>query len=96
MAVNWTVKIDVVHIKEKCVRVTGTRTDDSDPENPFTHSEEICVDTTNQTLAEIRGMVVARMRVKFQAQCTKQAQIDTILGDWESVLADALNAEEPL
>ena len=96
MAGPWTVQIDVVHIPEKCLRVMGTRTDDSDPENPFVHSEEISVDTANQTLAEIRDGLVSRMKVEFQAQRTKKEQVEALLGNWESALADALNAEEPI
>jgi predicted XRE-type DNA-binding protein len=96
MAGTWTVDIDVVHIPEKCIRVTGTRTNDADPENPFVHSEEISVDTSNQTLAEIRDDLVARMKLKFQAQRMKQEQVDTIIETWQSALADALNDEEPI
>ena len=96
MAATWTVHIDVLGLATQRIRVTATRTDDADPDNPFVHTTEGSTDTTVHTLPEIRDMLVAQCVAEYQAQAARQAHVDAVVTTYEAALAAALNAEEPL
>ena len=96
MAATWTVEIDVLDLPTKRIRVTATRTDDADPDNPFVHVTEGSTDTSAHTLGEIRDMLVAQCVAEYQAHVVKQAAVDPVIATYEAALTDALNAEEPL
>lgn len=41
-------------------------------------------------------MLVAQIVAEYQAQATKQSQVDAIVATYEAALVAALDAEEPL
>ena len=96
MAGTWTAHIDVLDLATKRVRVTATRTDDADPDNPFVHVTEGSTDTAQHTPPEIRDMLVAQCVAEYQARAARQAQVDAVVTTYKAALAAALNAEEPL
>ena len=96
MAATWTAEIDVLDLATKRIRVTATRTDDADPDNPFVHVTEGSTDTTVHTLIQIRDMLVAQCVAAYEAHAAKQTAVAAVVATYEAALTAALNAEEPL
>ena len=98
MAATWTAEIDVLDLPTKRIRVTATRTDDTDPENPvvFVHVTEGSTDTAEHTLPQIRDMLVAQCVAAYQARAAKETTVAAVVATYEAALTPALNAEEPL
>ena len=97
MAAIWTVSIEVTNVALKQCNVTMVRTDDADPENPFRYTTAGHVDTTcGLTLVQIRDRFRDQAVAAYQAWAAKQDAVAAIAATYESALATALNAEEPL
>ena len=96
MAATWTVEIDVLDLPTKRIRVTATRTDDADPDNPFVHVTEGSTDTSAHTLGEIRDMLVAQCVAAYEAHAAHTQAVAAVVDGYEAALTTALNAEEPL
>ena len=92
MAVTWEVDITPIDLERKEVRVSATRTDDTDPENVKieTHTVlSVIIDTTAQKLA-----VMDQIWEMHLADVVKQAQIAAIVDALEAQAVANLEARE--
>ena len=92
MAVTWKVDITPIDLERKEVRVSATRTDDTDPENVKieTHTVlSVIIDTTAQKLA-----VMDQIWEMHLADVAKQAQIAAIVDALEVQAVANLEARE--
>jgi len=92
MAVTWEVDITPIDLERKEVRVSATRTDDTDPENVKieTHTVlSVIIDTTAQKLA-----VMDQIWEMHLADVVKQAQIAAIVDALEVQAVANLEARE--
>jgi len=92
MAVTWKVDITPIDLERKEVRVSATRTDDTDPENVKieTHTVlSVIIDTTAQKLA-----VMDQIWEMHLADVVKQAQIAAIVDALEVQAVANLEARE--
>ena len=92
MAVTWTCEIEAVDVANKLVRVTATRTDDTDPENVKTvtvSSESVDISTQEKKLAALDVLWA-----KYEAKVAKNDAIETVLaGLAASVVTNFTNRE---
>ena len=97
MAAIWTVSIEVTNVALKQCNVTMVRTDDADPENPFSYTTAGHVDTSGGlSLVDIRDGFRDQAVAEYQVWAAKQDAVAAIVATYETALADALQAEEPL
>ena len=92
MATAWKVDITPIDLERKEVRVSATRTDDTDPENVKieTHTVlSVIIDTTAQKLA-----VMDQIWEMHLADVVKQAQIAAIVDALEVQAVANLEARE--
>jgi len=90
MAINWDIKITVLDVARKTVRVTATRTDDADPDNPRTYT----ILSANIATAEQKVNVLDNIWQQHQADLARQAAIDAFVGDLETAANANLEARE--
>ncbi len=89
MAITWTVKITPVNISRKIVRISATRTDDV-LLTTFTAGMLNADISTQQKKNEALDILWA----KYQTQAARQSQIDSIIGDLETLASQNLEGRE--
>ncbi len=92
MAVTWDVKINVVNFAAKRVSIVYTRTDDVLGTVWTSTAYEGIVDTAN--LAAYRAAQTNKAWADYSAYAAQQAQIASVVPDWETALEADIAAKE--
>jgi hypothetical protein len=98
MAITWAVEIEVTKLissQEAECNITGTRTDDADPDNPKVYKVQGLYDTVNNTPAQLLATYGDLLWAEYQADATEQAEIDALVSTAETALATNLQNREP-
>ena len=91
MAGTWAVDVEVIDLPQRTIRVQGTRTDGEDVR---TYCVEGKYDRVNFTPHQLLTVYTGWLWDQYQADLVKETQIAALLGQAETALANALNAQE--
>ncbi len=95
MAITWEYTITVIDKATKRARMSGTRTDSADPDNPRTYSATGTLEPRDgETLAQMRDSKAAAFYGYYTADLAEEAAVAAVIGTYESQLKTATEAHE--